>query len=194
MIVAKFGGSSLADASQFQKVKAIVEADPERQIIVCSAAGRRTKTDNKITDLLYLCHAHLQYSVSCEPLFDLIRQRFCEIRDALGLSLDLEEPLAQLKEKMRQGISQDELVSRGEWLTSKLMAAYLDWPFVDAAEVIRFGYDGKIDHNVTRQLIRAQAQQTPRFVIPGFYGALPNGRIKVMARGGSDIDVYKRQD
>ena len=187
MIVAKFGGSSLADASQFQKVKAIVEADPERQIIVCSAAGRRTKTDNKITDLLYLCHAHLQYSVSCEPLFDLIRQRFCEIRDALGLSLDLEEPLAQLKEKMRQGISQDELVSRGEWLTSKLMAAYLDWPFVDAAEVIRFGYDGKIDHNVTRQLIRAQAQQTPRFVIPGFYGALPNGRIKVMARGGSDI-------
>ena len=117
----------------------------------------------------------------------MIRQRFCEIRDALGLSLDLEEPLAQLKEKMRQGISQDELVSRGEWLTSKLMAAYLDWPFVDAAEVIRFGYDGKIDHNVTRQLIRAQAQQTPRFVIPGFYGALPNGRIKVMARGGSDI-------
>ena len=187
MIVAKFGGSSLADASQFQKVKAIVEADPERQIVVCSAAGRRTKTDNKITDLLYLCHAHLQYSVSCEPLFDLIRQRFCEIRDVLGLSLDLEEPLAQLKEKMRQGISQDELVSRGEWLTSKLMAAYLDWPFVDAAEVIRFGYDGKIDHNVTRQLIRAQAQQTPRFVIPGFYGALPNGRIKVMARGGSDI-------
>ena len=186
MIVAKFGGSSLADARQFQKVKAIVEADPERQIVVCSAAGRRTKTDNKITDLLYLCHAHLQYSVSCEPLFDLIRQRFCEIRDALGLSLDLEEPLAQLKEKMRQGISQDELVSRGEWLTSKLMAAYLDWPFVDAAEVIRFGYDGKIDHNVTRQLIRAQAQQTPRFVIPGFYGALPNGRIKVMARGGSD--------
>ena len=187
MIVAKFGGSSLADASQFQKVKAIVKSDPERQIVVCSAAGRRTKTDNKITDLLYLCHAHLQYSVSCEPLFDLIRQRFCEIRDALGLSLDLEEPLAQLKEKMRQGISQDELVSRGEWLTSKLMAAYLDWPFVDAAEVIRFGYDGKIDHNVTRQLIRAQAQQTPRFVIPGFYGALPNGRIKVMARGGSDI-------
>ena len=117
----------------------------------------------------------------------MIRQRFCEIRDALGLSLDLEEPLAQLKEKMRQGISQDELVSRGEWLTSKLMAAYLDWPFVDAAEVIRFGYDGKIDHNVTRQLIRAQAQKTPRFVIPGFYGALPNGRIKVMARGGSDI-------
>ena len=87
MIVAKFGGSSLADARQFQKVKAIVEADPERQIVVCSAAGRRTKTDNKITDLLYLCHAHLQYSVSCEPLFDLIRQRFCEIRDALGLSL-----------------------------------------------------------------------------------------------------------
>ena len=110
--VLKFGGSSMASADQFAKVKSIVEADPARQVVIVSAAGKREKSDHKITDLLYLCHAHVKYGVSCEDIFGLIRTRYLEIRDELGLSTDLESEFDALWEKMST-ISQDELVSRG---------------------------------------------------------------------------------
>ena len=122
--VLKFGGSSMADAHQFAKVKAIVDSDPSRRVVVVSAAGKRSRDDHKLTDLLYLCYAHLQYGVSCDAVFDMIRSRYLSIRDELHLSTPLEAEFAALREKMGRGISQDELVSRGEYFAARLMAIW----------------------------------------------------------------------
>lgn len=185
--VAKFGGSSLAGAEQFRRVKEIIEADPSRMCVVVSAAGKRNGKDSKITDLLYLTHAHLNYGVSHEDIFSMIEQRYYDIRDELGLKCDLEGEFARLRAKLNSDISVDYLVSRGEYLTALLMSEYLGYEFIDAADCVFFGYDGQIDYEQTYSAIAARAVKHPRFVMPGFYGALPNGRIKVMTRGGSDI-------
>ncbi len=185
--VAKFGGSSLADAAQFRRVKDIVTADPARMCVVVSAAGKRSKKDNKITDLLYLTHAHINYGVSPEDIFSLIEQRYYEIRDELGLTYDLESEFARLRTELNRDISIDYLVSRGEYLTARLMSEYLNYAFIDAADCVFFSYDGQLDYNKTYAAIAQKALKTPRFVMPGFYGALPNGHIRVMTRGGSDI-------
>lgn len=185
--VAKFGGSSVAGAEQFKKVKAIVEADPARKVVVVSAAGKRSSGDHKLTDLLYLCHAHLTYGVSCDDIVHTIEQRLCEIRDALGLGFDVGAEMAKLEQSLSKDMAADELVSRGEYLTSRLMADYLGFQFVDAADCIFFTYDGQVDQEKTFAAIAAAYEQYGRIVIPGFYGKLPNGRIKVMTRGGSDI-------
>ncbi|MFR5422719.1 MAG: hypothetical protein ACLTG4_12765 [Oscillospiraceae bacterium] len=113
--VAKFGGSSMADAKQFEKVRDIVRADPARKVIVVSAAGKRGADDHKLTDLLYLCYAHLQYGVSCDAIFQMIADRYIAIRDECGLNVDIEAELAVLRQQMRAGISEEELVSRGEY-------------------------------------------------------------------------------
>ncbi len=184
--VVKFGGSSMADAAQYEKVKRIVQSDPARQVVVVSAAGKSAADSHKITDLLYLCHAHLQYGVSCEPVFQLVRQRYTAIRDDLGLQMDMEGALDALRAKMDQGISQDELVSRGEYLSARLMAEYLGYDFLDAALWLRFQFDGTVDQATSYEALR-RAAAGRRVVIPGFYGAMPDGAIKVMPRGGSDI-------
>ena len=184
--VLKFGGSSMADAVQFAKVKAIVDADPMRVAVVVSAAGKRCKEDHKITDLLYLCHAHLKYGVSCDGIFDLIRSRYLEIRDDLGLKTDLESEFAALRAKMDKGISQDELVSRGEYFAARLMADYLGFAFVDAAEWLVFNLDGSVNEEQSYQNLRCAAAGR-KIVIPGFYGAMPDGTVKTFSRGGSDI-------
>ena len=181
MKVAKFGGSSVAGAEQFKKVKAIVEADPERRVVVVSAAGKRNADDHKLTDLLYLCHAHLNYGVSCSDIFNTIEQRLTEIRDELGLSYDIESELKELERTLSKDTPVDLLVSRGEYFTSKLMAEYLGYTFVDAADCVIFSFDGSID------LIAEAAEKYGRIVIPGFYGRVSTGKIKVMTRGGSDI-------
>ena len=121
--VLKFGGSSMADAHQLEKVRSIVEADPARRVVVVSAAGKRFKDDHKITDLLYLCHAHLQYGVSCDGIFDMVRSRYLEIRDELGLSTPLEAEFDALRAKMDKGISADELVSRGEYFAARWLSS-----------------------------------------------------------------------
>ena len=185
--VVKFGGSSVSDAEQFKKVKAIMEADPSRRIAVISAAGKRNKEDHKLTDLLYLCHAHLTYGVSCDDIFDTISGRFTEIRDELGLTFRIEDPLAELRKKLSRDMSVDELVSRGEYLTSRLMAEYLGFHFLDAKDCIYMNYDGSFDPGRIAEAIGEALAQYERLVIPGFYGSLPNGKIKVMSRGGSDI-------
>lgn len=185
--VAKFGGSSVAGAEQFKKVKAIVETDPARKVVVVSAAGKRDSGDHKLTDLLYLCHAHLTYGVSCDDIVHTIEQRLCEIRAALGLGFDVGAEMAKLEQSLSKDMSADELVSRGEYLTSRLMADYLGFQFVDAADCMFFTYDGQVDREKTFAAIAAAYEQYGRIVIPGFYGKLPNGRIKVMTRGGSDI-------
>lgn len=185
--VTKFGGSSVSSAEQFKKVKAIIESDESRKFAVISAAGKRSSADHKMTDLLYLCHAHLTYGVPCDDIFDTIRARFVEIRDELGLNLDIESEFDALKKRLSKDMSVDELVSRGEYFTSRLMAEFLGFKFVDAANCVFFGYDGHLDIEKTYAAIADFTEKYEKLVIPGFYGALPNGKIKVMTRGGSDI-------
>ena len=185
--VAKFGGSSVAGAEQFKKVKSIIEADHSRRIVVVSAAGKRSSSDHKLTDLLYLCHAHINYGVSCDDILQTIEQRFADIRAELGLGFDAEGEMEKLRARLGRDTSADELVSRGEYFTSRLMAEYLGFAFVDAADCVFFGYDGQIDREKTDRAISDALAAHGRIVIPGFYGRLPTGKIKVMSRGGSDI-------
>lgn len=185
--VAKFGGSSVAGPEQFKKVKAIVEADPSRKIVVVSAAGKRSSDDHKLTDLLYLCHAHLSYGVSCDDILDTILNRFIEIRDSLGLSFGVEEEFSALRSRLSKDFSVDELVSRGEYFTAKLMADFLGYQFVDAADCIFFSYDGQPDREKIDSAVSEALEKYGRILIPGFYGSLPSGKIHVMTRGGSDI-------
>ena len=161
--VLKFGGSSLADAQQFAKVKAIVEADESRRVVIVSAPGKRFSGDHKITDLLYLCAAHIKYGVSCEEIFDMIRTRYLEIAHDCGLKLDLNPDFDALWAKMQEGIEKDELASRGEYFSARLMAEYLGYEFLDAAEWVKFRFDGTVDTDAT------------------------HGRIRTFSRGGSDI-------
>ena len=185
--VAKFGGSSVAGAEQFKKVKAIIESDPSRRIVVSSAAGKRDSSDHKLTDLLYLCHAHITYGVSCDDIIGTIRSRFAEIRDELHLQYDVEGDFDKLLPRLNRDMCVDELVSRGEYFTSRLLAEYLGYRFVDAADCVFFGLDGQIDREKTYAAIGNALAQYDRILIPGFYGKLPTGKIKVMSRGGSDI-------
>lgn len=184
---AKFGGSSVASAEQFRKVKDIINADPSRRIVISSAAGKRSGSDHKLTDLLYLCHAHLTYGVGCEDILDTIESRFVEIRDALTLSYDVEKDFEALRAGLNKDTPVDFLVSRGEYFTSRLLAEYLGYEFIDAFDCIFFGFDGQIDTARTYSEIKAALDKYERILIPGFYGRSPTGRVKVMSRGGSDI-------
>ena len=185
--VTKFGGSSMADAGQYRKVRDIILADPARKVVVVSAAGKRFKEDHKLTDLLYLCHAHTQYGVDCTPIFDMITSRYLEIRDELELNLDLESEFAALKARLdKKRVTQDELVSRGEYFSAKLMAAYLGYNFVDAADWIKFNMDGTVNQAESYEAFR-DAAAGQGVVTPGFYGSMPGGHIKTFSRGGSDI-------
>lgn len=184
--VVKFGGSSMADAAQLTKVKNIIESDSSRRIVVVSAAGKRSSDDHKITDLLYLCYAHIKYGVEYDSIYDIIRQRYIEIKKDLGLKTDIEEVLNEIEAKMKSGISQDELVSRGEYLAARLMADLLGYDFLDSSLWLKFKFDGSIDQEKSYEALKRLAADR-RVVIPGFYGAMPDGTIKVLARGGSDI-------
>ena len=184
--ITKFGGSSCASAEQFRKVRAIIESDPSRRFVVVSAAGRKTKKDNKITDLLYLCRAHVDYHVDYHPVFEIIRARFLEIKAELGLSTPIEADLDALCEKLPD-LSVDELVSRGEYFTARLMADFLGFPFVDATDVIAMEFDGSFNFDKTSENLTTVLSEHDCFVMPGFYGKTPDGAVRVMTRGGSDI-------
>ena len=185
--VAKFGGSSMADAGQYRKVREIIEADPARRVVIVSAAGKRNKKDHKLTDLLYLCDAHIQYGVDFTNIYEMITSRYLEIRDDLGIELDLESEFAALKERLHaKEVSQDELVSRGEYFSAKLMAAYLGFRFVDAADWIQFNLDGSVNQEASYAAFKAQVG-LHGVVTPGFYGVTPDGHVKTFSRGGSDI-------
>ena len=187
MKVVKFGGSSMADAGQYRKIRDILLADPDRRVVVVSAAGKRNSNDHKITDLLYLCYAHSQYGVDCSGVFDMIVSRYLQIRDDLGITLDLESEFAALKQRIdSKKITQDELASRGEYFSAKLMAAYLGFQFIDAADWIRFRFDGSVDKETTYEALNIHLKGYGA-VIPGFYGQMPAGTIRTFSRGGSDI-------
>ena len=184
--VAKFGGSSMADADHYRQVKDIIERDPSRKVIVVSAAGKRNSSDYKITDLLYLCHAHLTYGVPCDSIYETIRGRYLSIRDELQINLPIEQDFDALFAEMKAGIGQDKLVSRGEYFSAKLLAAYLGYDFLDSELWVRFKFDGSIDQEASYDAL-SHAALGRSVVIPGFYGVMPDGHIRLMDRGGSDI-------
>lgn len=177
----------MASAEQYKKVRDIVLSDPARRVVVVSAAGKKDKNDHKITDLLYLCYAHTRYGVDCGQVFDMITSRYFEIRDALGLQVDLETEFAVLKKRLdEKAVSQDELVSRGEYFSARLMAAYLGFQFVDAVDWVKFKMDGSVDQPASYAALRRQARGEG-VVTPGFYGLMPDGQVHTFSRGGSDI-------
>ena len=185
---AKFGGSSLSDAAQFRKVAAIVRADPTRRFIVVSAPGKRFSGDDKITDLLYRCASLAGRREDFSAPFALIRDRYLSIERDLGLEqAHMKQALGQIEAALRSGTaSRDFVASRGEYLCARLMAAYLGVPMVDAAELICFEPDGSLDMGATERR-SAFLQDMPMAVIPGFYGAMPDGSVRTFSRGGSDI-------
>ena len=177
----------MSDAGQYRKIRDILLADPERRVVVVSAAGKRNKADHKITDLLYLCYAHTQYGVDCSGVFEMIVSRYREIQRDLGLTLDLEPEFAALKQRLdAKTVTQDELASRGEYFSARLMAAYLGFQFVDAADWVKFKFDGTVDQESSYEALRGLVRGMG-VVIPGFYGLMPDGRIRTFTRGGSDI-------
>ena len=186
-VVTKFGGSSLSCAKQFKKVRDIVLSDPMRKIVVVSALGKRDANDSKITDLLYILHAHLKYSVPYEDVWKIIYDRYVEVRDDLKLDYKIEDELDLIAGQLDKNIPQDYLVSSGEFLAAKLMSRYLGYEFLDAKDVIEFNYDGTVNFDATGRKTKEKVAQLKKVVVPGFYGAYGNGVIKLFSRGGSDI-------
>ena len=164
MKIVKFGGSSLACGETFQQVKEIVTADPERAIVVVSAPGKRHASDNKVTDLLYVCHAHIRYKVSFDDIWNDIAGRYREIAATCGLSDNIEKYLTKVRESMTRSASVDDIVSRGEYLNAVLMAEYLGYDFIDAAEWLHFNYDGTVDYEGTYRSLRELHTVHPRTV------------------------------
>lgn len=186
-IVVKFGGSSLADAGQFQKAKGIIIEKKERRYVVVSAPGKRFTEDIKVTDMLYRCYETAVREKSFQAELQEIRLRYEEIIEGLGLSMSLEKEFEEIQSKFEQKAGKDYAASRGEYLNGKIMAEYLGFPFLDAAEVIRFDADGVFLSEETQRIFSSRIKEFEYAVIPGFYGADSNGVIHTFSRGGSDI-------
>ncbi len=186
--VAKFGGSSVADAIQLMKIKKIIEADSERRYIVVSAPGKRFDKDNKITDLLYLCKTHMDHNLPYEQVIQVIQDRYVAAAVGLGLDIDYEQQFQIIKDKIANGeATADYLASRGEYLNAILAAKLLDYDFVDTEQLIKFSAKGKLLADETNKALAEELAKHERAVLPGFYGSTPDGKIKTFSRGGSDI-------
>lgn len=185
--VAKFGGTSVADANQLKKVKSIIEADKERKYVVPSAPGKRFKDDSKITDMLYLCKTHVEKKVPFDEVFKVISDRYLEIVKELNIDIDLKPYLSEIKSNINNGASADYIASRGEYLNGLILSKYLGYDFIDSKEVIIFNEKGQFESEKTNEALKERLKKHERAVIPGFYGALPDGKIKTFSRGGSDI-------
>ena len=187
LVVSKFGGSSVCDASQFKNVKNIISSNPLRRVVVVSALGKRNKEDNKITDLLYLLSAHIKYRINADHIWKLIYDRYEEINQTLNLNVDLNREFEIIKAYLKDNFDEAYLISRGEYLTALLMSKYLGYGFVDSAELFYFDYDKKIDLNLSKTAVLNAVQKNDAIVVPGFYGRSPNGKIHLFSRGGSDV-------
>ena len=185
--VAKFGGSSLADAIQIKKMKEIILADPERRYIVVSAPGKRFDSDNKVTDLLYLLRTNIEQNAPYEQIFQVIKDRFLDIERELEVDVNISAEFDDLEKKLKEGASADYLASRGEYMNAKIIAAYIGYSFIDAADFLLFGDKGRFLAEETNDVLKAALKLNEKAVIPGFYGTKPDGGIKTFSRGGSDI-------
>ena len=186
--VAKFGGSSVADAIQIRKLSDIVKADDAIKYVVVSAPGKRYADDSKVTDLLYLCKTHIEHKIPYEQIFQVIYDRFMAVEADLGVDVDIKAELRKIKKNIEDGASVDYIASRGEYLNAMIIAAYLGFDFVDAQDIIKFNDKGRLMEDMTNELIGKRLAKHECAVIPGFYGEkLEDGTIKTFSRGGSDI-------
>ncbi len=186
-VVAKFGGTSLSDAEQFQKVKAIIESDPSRRYIVASAPGKRFPDDVKVTDLLLECYENAAEGQDFGLLLEKIRGRFRTITEDLGLDFPLDEEISALRAHLENDPQREYVMSRGEYLNSRILADWLGFTFVDPAWCVCFDENGKLDAAMTNRAMGASLRPLKKAVIAGFYGADMNGRIHTFSRGGSDV-------
>ena len=186
-VVAKFGGSSLADAAQFQKVKAIIESDPDRRFIVASAPGKRNEEDIKVTDLLLECYERASAGENFEEVLLGIEKRFQEIIDGIGIEFELAGEIDRIREHLLTAPCMEYVLSRGEYLGSRILAEYLGFTFVDPEWCVCFDPNGKLDHAMTRRALGASLKPLKYAVIAGFYGADMSGTIHTFSRGGSDV-------
>ncbi len=185
--VLKFGGSSLADAAHFRIVADIVKAEEERRFVVPSAPGKRFKDDEKVTDLLYACQALAAQEKDIDEVFGRICRRYNDIIGELGLDLSLEDEFLKIRAEILGGAGKDYAASRGEYLNGLILSAYLGFDFIDAQKVVFFKEDGTLDSERTYVVLGAALENHPHAVIPGFYGAMPDGSVRTFSRGGSDI-------
>ena len=185
--VVKFGGSSLASAEQFKKVGDIIRAEESRRYVVPSAPGKRFSGDTKVTDMLYQCYDVAEAGKDIKTLIDAIKARYDEIIDGLGLDLSLDQEFDVIKTNFKNKAGRDYAASRGEYLNGIIMANYLGYEFIDAADVIFFNDEGRFDDKKTNKVLSKRLEKVEKAVIPGFYGAMPDGTIKTFSRGGSDL-------
>lgn len=185
--VVKFGGSSLASAQQFKKVGDIIKADAARKYVIPSAPGKRFKDDTKVTDMLYACYELAESGKSYKKELGAIEARYREIIEGLELDLSLEQEFCLIEKNFKERAGSNYAASRGEYLNGIIMAAYLGFTFIDAATVIFFKEDGSLDEERTDEILSARLGECDKAVVPGFYGAMPDGSIKTFSRGGSDI-------
>lgn len=185
--VVKFGGSSLASAEQFEKVGKIIRADKARCYVVPSAPGKRNSKDTKVTDMLYNTYALAESDDAFDKELDAIKARYQEIIDGLKLKLSLDKEFEVIRENFKKKAGSDYAASRGEFLNGIIMANYLGYEFIDAAEVIFFDEEGNFMPDHTNEVLSARLAETPKAVVPGFYGAKLDGSVKTFSRGGSDI-------
>lgn len=185
--VAKFGGSSVADGIQLTKTKQIIEQDPSRKFIVVSAPGKRFDGDNKITDLLYLCKAHMEHNLPYDQVFQVVADRYMAVALNLGVEVDLMKHLDEIRENLKKNPSADYIASRGEYLNAVLVASFLGFDFVDVAGLILFDSKGKVLVEETDAALKEELSKHENAVLPGFYGTTLDGNIKTFSRGGSDI-------
>lgn len=185
--VVKFGGTSLADAAQIKKAADIIHGDPARCLVVASAPGKRNDADIKITDLLYKCHELSESEQNFEPVLKKIEQRFTEIRDALSVEFDIKAEIAVLRNALLSFTTREYMASRGEYLNSKLIAAYLGFPFIDPKDCVFFDENGVLLAEKTKKGLKAALSGKESAVVAGFYGSYPDGNICTFSRGGSDV-------
>ena len=183
----KFGGSSLASAEQFKKVKNIILSEEERRFVVPSAPGKRFSDDIKVTDLLYRCHGEVKVGMDFTHTLDTIKSRYEEIIKGLDLDLSLDDEIAVIAENLKKGTSIDYIASRGEYLNGIVLAKCLGYEFIDSAEVILFDENGKFLSEETNEKLSERLSTMDNAVLPGFYGSMPNGEVKTFSRGGSDV-------
>lgn len=185
--VVKFGGSSLASARQFKKVADIIKSDKSRRYVVPSAPGKRSDKDEKVTDLLYACYDAVAEGRSYKKILEKIKSRYMDIIDGLDLNLNLDHEFDRIEENFLAKAGRDYAASRGEYLNGIVVANFLGFEFVDAAEVIFFDENGNFESEHTNRELSERLEHVEKAVIPGFYGSRPDGTIKTFSRGGSDV-------
>jgi aspartate kinase len=184
-VLAKFGGSSLACVSQIKKVKAIIEKDENKTIIVVSAPGKYKEYEAKVTDLLFLLHAHIEFNIAYDHLLLQIKDRYMEMVDAFQLSNRFEKAYDTFLKDLNKGVSKDYLVTRGEFFNAIIISEVIDYTFIDALDLIHLNYDGSVNYSKTKEAY--EPYKNTNIIVPGYYASTPDGQVRAFSRGGSDL-------